>query len=104
MRQLIKIAIFFELDLLRDPIYTNIMLGMSIAIFAELNFSVLTPFILADMNLTNEQIATMMSVLAAVDLILRGLAPFIGEWLRKPPRIMYLLSLFLLIMTRTRKY
>uniref|UniRef100_A0A1B0CP54 Uncharacterized protein n=1 Tax=Lutzomyia longipalpis TaxID=7200 RepID=A0A1B0CP54_LUTLO len=49
-RQLLRVAKFFDLDLLQDPIYVNMMLGMSIAIFAELNFSLFTPFILADMN------------------------------------------------------
>ncbi|CAK9818584.1 Monocarboxylate transporter 14 [Anthophora plagiata] len=91
----------FDLDLLRDPIYLNLMLGMSIAIFAEINFSQLTPFILMDMKLTTKEIASVMSVVASVDLVFRILAPFIGEWLQQPPKIMYLLSLCLLIISRT---
>ncbi|KOX81052.1 Monocarboxylate transporter 9 [Melipona quadrifasciata] len=85
---------YFDLDLLRDPIYVNIMLGMSVAIFAEINFSQLTPFFLMDMKMSTNQIATVMSTIASV-------APFIGEWLHQPPRIMYLLSLCLLIISRT---
>ncbi|XP_076235691.1 uncharacterized protein LOC143180050 [Calliopsis andreniformis] len=95
-----RIAETFDLDLLRDPIYINIMLGISIAAFAELNFSQLTPFILADIKLSTNEIASVMSVIATVDLIFRSLAPFLGEWLRQPPRIMYLLSLCLLIVGR----
>lgn len=94
-------ANLYDLDLLRDPIYINIMLGMSIAIFAEINFSMLTPFILADRGMTTAKIANVMSVIAIVDLIGRGGAPYLGEWLRQPPRLMYMLSLFLLIISRT---
>ncbi|XP_053973528.1 uncharacterized protein LOC128873749 isoform X3 [Hylaeus volcanicus] len=96
-----KVGQIFDLDLLRDPIYVNIMMGMSIAIFAEANFSVLTPFILTDMKLSTEGISAVMSVIAITDLFSRILAPFLGEWLDQPPRIMYLLSLCLLIFFRT---
>lgn len=90
----------FDLDLLRDPIYVNIMLGMSVAIFAEINFSQLMPFILMDMHMSTKQIATVLSVIAIMDLIFRSLASFIGEWLNQTPRIMYLMSLCLLILSR----
>nr|XP_012138463.1 PREDICTED: uncharacterized protein LOC100881709 [Megachile rotundata] len=91
----------FDLDLLRDPIYVNMMIGMSVAIFAEINFSQLTPFILSDMKFTNNQIATVMSTIASVDLVFRSISPFVGEWLHQPPRIMYMFSLCLLIISRT---
>ncbi|XP_032664227.1 uncharacterized protein LOC116840953 isoform X2 [Odontomachus brunneus] len=66
-------ASMYDLDLLRDPIYVNMMLGMSVAIFAEANFSLLTPFILADMNMTTSEIASAMSLIAMADLINRAL-------------------------------
>lgn len=94
---------FFDLTLLCDPIYLNIMIGMSLAIFAELNFSILTPFILADFELSTEQSATFLSVLSVADLIFRFFAPFIGEFLKKPPRIMYMLSIFCLAAARFSK-
>ncbi|KAL6440495.1 hypothetical protein ACFW04_003189 [Cataglyphis niger] len=96
-----RIANLYDFDLLRDPTYINIMLGMSIAIFAEINFSMLTPFILADMGMTTTEIANIMSVIAIVDLVGRGISPYLGEWLRQPARMMYMLSLFLLIISRT---
>jgi len=100
-RILRRVADLYDFDLLRDPIYVNIMLGMSIAIFAEVNFSMLTPFILADMKLTTAQIANVMSIIAICDLIFRGAAPYLGEWLHLSPRMMYMSSLFLLIISRT---
>ncbi|XP_076765840.1 uncharacterized protein LOC143432822 [Xylocopa sonorina] len=94
------IAGLLDLDLLQDPIYVNLTVGMSAAIFAEINFSQLTPFILMDMHLSTTQIASVMSIIASVDLVFRAFAPFLGEWLRQPPRMMYMLSLCLLIISR----
>lgn len=93
----------FDLELLCDPIYVNIMVGMSLAVFAELTFSILTPFILADFGLGTSQIATFLSTLAVADIIFRFFAPFIGQYLKKPPRKMYMLTLVFLILTRFGK-
>lgn len=96
-----KIVKFFDLDLLRDPVYVNLMLGMSIAIFAELNFSIMTPFMLSDLNYSTEQIASIMSTLAVADIIFRFISPFIGDYFEKSARTMYIYSLIMLILTRT---
>lgn len=100
LKNLVKI---FDLSLFKDSIYINIMLGMSLAIFAELNFSLLTPFILRDLKLETAEIATFLSTLSIADICFRFLAPFIGDYLRQPPRIMYMFSLVLLILTRFSK-
>uniref|UniRef100_A0A1L8DEV9 Putative monocarboxylate transporter n=1 Tax=Nyssomyia neivai TaxID=330878 RepID=A0A1L8DEV9_9DIPT len=100
-RRMRSVAKFFDFDLLRDPIYVNMMLGMSIAVFAELNFSLFTPFILADMNFTTEEIASVMSLLAISDIIFRFLAPFIGDYFKQSSRRMYMYSLVLLIIARS---
>ncbi|XP_017773406.1 PREDICTED: monocarboxylate transporter 7-like [Nicrophorus vespilloides] len=99
-RILTTIVNIFDLTLLKDPIYVNIMLGMSLAVFAEINFSLLTPFILDDFHLTTYQIAIFLSTLSTADIIFRFIAPFIGDFLNKPARIMYMVSLLLLIATR----
>jgi predicted MFS family arabinose efflux permease len=77
------------------------MIGIAIAVFAEINFSLLTPFLLNEFDYNTEQIATFMSTLAVVDIFCRFLSPFIGEYLKQPPRIMYMASLFMLIVART---
>ena len=77
------------------------MIGIAIAVFAEINFSLLTPFILDEFNYTTEQIAIFMSTLAIVDIVCRFASPFIGDYLKQPPRIMYMYALFMLIITRT---
>ncbi|XP_059617769.1 uncharacterized protein LOC132262506 [Phlebotomus argentipes] len=98
LRRVVK---FFDLDLLKDPIYVNLMLGMSVAIFAELNFSLFTPFILADMDFNTDQIAAVMTLLGIADLVFRFLAPFIGDYFHQSARRMYVYSLVLLIIGRS---
>ncbi|KAG8232236.1 hypothetical protein J437_LFUL011789 [Ladona fulva] len=92
---------FFYLELLKDPIYVNIMLGKSVAIFAEVNFSLLTPFILNDFGFTTEEVAMVMSLTAGVDITFRFLVPLVTERFHFHPRSMYLFSLTLLISSRT---
>ncbi|XP_014300341.1 uncharacterized protein LOC103570490 [Microplitis demolitor] len=100
-RVLRRIVNLFDLSLLCDPIYVNLMLGLSIAAFAEINFAMLMPFILNENEFTKVQIAGAMSTMASIDLLMRGVSPFIAEWLRQTPRKMYLVSLVMLIVSRS---
>ncbi|XP_064214720.1 monocarboxylate transporter 14 isoform X2 [Tribolium castaneum] len=95
-----RVSNFFDLDLFKDPIYVNIMIGLSLAVFAEINFSLLTAFILNEFGLTTDQIATFMSILGIADIIFRFLAPYIGQFLNLTPRPMYVFTLFMLMVTR----
>lgn len=76
---------------------------MSLAMTAEINFSLLTPFILTDFYLNEQEIATVMAVIAILDLIFRFIAPYIGDGLKVSARIMYMIAMSLLIMSRTCK-
>lgn len=94
---------FFDLGLLRDKIYVNILLGISIAIFAEFNFSILTPFILYEMDFTTVQVASLMSTVAVSDVISRFVSPWIGDYFEQSSRIMYMISLVFLVIIRMGK-
>lgn len=85
-----KIVIFFDLDLLKDFTYINIMIGVTIANFAELNFSVLTPFVLADYGLEKPQIALCMSLLGMTDISVRFFIPFIAGFIGWENRTFFL--------------
>ncbi|XP_049532577.1 uncharacterized protein LOC125949505 [Anopheles darlingi] len=87
-----RLVVFFDLDLLRDRVYVNIMVGITIANFAELNFSILTPFVLAEFGCDRHQIATAMSLLAATDICCRFLVPFIANRLDWQNRTFFLLG------------
>ncbi len=80
------------------------MLGIAIAVFAEINFSLLTPFFLGEFGYNTGQIATFMSTVAIVDIGCRFASPFIGDYFKQTPRLMYMYSLLMLIITRTSKY
>lgn len=73
-----KVVVFFDLNLLRDITYVNLMMGVTLGNFAELNFSILTPFVLADWGFDKRQIATAMSLLGGVDISIRFFIPFIA--------------------------
>ncbi|KAI4463679.1 monocarboxylate transporter [Holotrichia oblita] len=90
----------FDLTLLKDRIFVNIVVGMSLAVFAELNFSILTPFIMGDYHLSTHQIATFISVLSTADILFRFIAPYVSDFFKQPVRIMYMWALLLLILSR----
>ncbi|XP_044738723.1 monocarboxylate transporter 2-like isoform X2 [Chrysoperla carnea] len=71
-----SIILFFELDLLKDLIFLNIMMGVTVVYFVEFNFSILTPFVLKDYNFDKLQTANFMSMVATVDIIVRFTIPF----------------------------
>ncbi|XP_071864045.1 uncharacterized protein isoform X1 [Bombus fervidus] len=86
------LIIFFDLDLLRDFIYVNIMLGITFANFAELNFSLLTPFILGERGFSKIEIATAMSLLASFDVVTRLTIPFIADFIGWQNRTFFLVG------------
>lgn len=73
-----KVALFFDLDLLKDYTFINLMLGITLANFNELNFSILTPFILGDYGKNKSEVALFMSLLAGVDICVRFCIPFVA--------------------------
>ncbi|KAH9641901.1 hypothetical protein HF086_011651 [Spodoptera exigua] len=73
-----KVALFFDLDLLKDYTFINLMLGITLANFNELNFSILTPFILGDYGKSKSEVALFMSLLAGVDICVRFCIPFVA--------------------------
>ncbi|GJQ75164.1 hypothetical protein Trydic_g9768 [Trypoxylus dichotomus] len=87
-----KVIMFFDLTLLKDYVYVNLMLGINIANFVELNFSILTPFVLKEFHFENFQIATFMSLLGATDVVCRFFIPFIADRMSWQNRSFFLLG------------
>ncbi|XP_017110769.1 uncharacterized protein LOC108134826 [Drosophila elegans] len=84
-----KVSKFFDLDLLRDLTFVNLAVGMSIMMFGEMNFSVLTPFILNSFGYTDSQISLVMSLLACMDISVRFLAPLALEKVKLDNRVLF---------------
>ncbi|XP_012160976.1 uncharacterized protein LOC101460513 isoform X2 [Ceratitis capitata] len=87
-----KVVAFFDLDLLRDFTFVNLVIGLTIINFGELNFSILTPFILNDFGFTTSQITSAMSVLGGLDIIVRFFVPFVTEKIPWDNRVFFLIG------------
>ncbi|XP_066141065.1 uncharacterized protein [Euwallacea fornicatus] len=88
------------LDIFMDLRYVNIMIGASLVILVEMNFTVLLPFLLFEYSLTISEIAAFLSLLGAADILFRFLAPQIGDCLNQPARILIILVLAFIIAAR----
>lgn len=84
-----KVVKFFDLDLLKDLTFVNLAMGMTIMMFGEMNFSVLTPFILSSYGYENHQISLAMSLLGGMDIAVRFLAPFALEKVKLDNRVLF---------------
>ncbi|KAL5278642.1 hypothetical protein ACFFRR_003337 [Megaselia abdita] len=65
-----------DLGLLKDKSFLNLLIGLTVIVFGEVNFFVLVPFILGESGFTDQQISLVMSILAGVDITVRFLGPF----------------------------
>lgn len=95
-----RIVKLFDLNLLRDKVCLNVILGLSCADFAEFNFIAITPLILLELNYSTAVTASIMSIMAIADVALRFLSPFIEHFLGQKPRVMLLYSLAIFIFAR----
>lgn len=84
-----KVNKFFDLDLLRNLTFVNLAIGMSVMMFGEMNFSVLTPLILSDFGYSDSQASMAMSLLACMDISVRFLAPLCLEKVKLDNRVLF---------------
>lgn len=87
-----KVITFFDLDLLRDITFVNLVAGLTVINFGELNFSILTPFILTDFGFDTSQITVAMSLMASMDITMRFLVPFLTEKIPWDNRVFFLIG------------
>ncbi|XP_061396691.1 monocarboxylate transporter 9-like [Musca vetustissima] len=88
-----KVILFFDLDLLKDLTFVNLALGMAIMMFGEINFSVLTPFILNNFGYTDKQISVAMSCLGIMDIAVRFLSPFVLEKVKLSNSVLFAIGI-----------
>ncbi|XP_044255845.1 monocarboxylate transporter 13-like [Tribolium madens] len=91
----------FDFDLLKDPVFDNIILGLSLVTFAEMSFTLLLPFILYDSGLNMDQVAIFLSILGLADLVSRFASPCVGHWLKKSSRFMFATSIVIVTIVKT---
>ncbi|XP_012176466.1 monocarboxylate transporter 12 isoform X1 [Bombus terrestris] len=74
-----KIKETFDLDLLKDGIYLNIVIGLSLYYVAESNFKLMTPFFLTSIRMSKAEVASCLSISAFTDILARLLLPTIFD-------------------------
>lgn len=90
----------FDLDLLKDPAFLSMCVGMSIALASDMNFSLMLPFILGDYDFNTQATAKVQAVVGAADILSRFFTPFLIRKTRLSARVAYLFSLIGLIVSR----
>ncbi|XP_044728080.1 monocarboxylate transporter 9-like [Chrysoperla carnea] len=97
-----RIYCALNLELLKDLVFVNIIIGMSVSFVAELNFNLMIPFVLSELaNFTRTEIAYTMSIQGTVDILARFITPFFATKFGWSARWLYVISLFGSIMGRT---
>ncbi|XP_066994368.2 uncharacterized protein [Anabrus simplex] len=93
-RWLQSISEFLDLSLLQDPVYVNIVIGLSVSFVSDANFFTVFPFFLNSLGFTGSDIALCMSVAAGADVVARLLLPWIASSCSVTPRTAYLVGCF----------
>ncbi|XP_063223977.1 uncharacterized protein LOC134531891 [Bacillus rossius redtenbacheri] len=95
-RWLRAVTDFLDLGLLGDPVYVNIVLGLSVSFLSDANFFTVFPFFLqsAELGFSAADTAVCMSIAAGADVASRLALPWLAGWLGLRARDTYLLGCF----------
>ncbi|PSN41453.1 hypothetical protein C0J52_14533 [Blattella germanica] len=84
-----------DLGLLKDPVYVNIILGLSLSFASDTIFFIVFPFHLTQtpkLSLNDSQVTLCLSVTAGSDAVARLILPIIAAKLKIGPRAAYLIG------------
>lgn len=96
-----RVVDFFDLDLLKDPIYLNILFGLSIFYVAELNFKMIVPFFLHELGYSTSEIAFYLSMTAIADVLARVVLPPICDRVNISRRTLFSIASIFLGLSRS---
>lgn len=99
-----KIVDLFDLTLLKDTSYVNIVLGISLCFLSDTNFFTVYPFFLSSIGFTRTEMALCMSITAGADVVSRIVIPLTAEKLRLRKRTVFLLGAFTSAIARSGTY
>ncbi|XP_037817704.1 LOW QUALITY PROTEIN: monocarboxylate transporter 14 [Lucilia sericata] len=90
-----------DLELLKDPAFWSIIIGMALVYTSTINFTMIFPsFLQYSVGFTKSTTASCMSIMAGADIICRLLLPCITDKLKIPYRIIFLLGTVGLLISR----
>lgn len=96
-----RVVHFMDLDLLKDPIYLNILFGLSTFYVAEVNFKMVVPFFLHDLGYTKQDTAFFLSMTAVSDILARAVLPPICDRVKITRRILFVIAAIFLGISRS---
>lgn len=96
-----KVVEFMDFDLLKDPIYLNLVFGLSVFYVAEQNFKMVMPFFFQSIGYTKRDIAWFLSVQAFTDVLARLILPPICDRLDVSKRTLFMSGIFFLGLCRS---
>lgn len=99
-----RIVTFMDFDLLKDPIYLNLVFGLSVFYVAEQNFKMVTPFFLNRIGYNKSDVALFLSVQAVTDILARLVLPPICDRIAISKRTFFMVGIFVLGICRSGKY
>ncbi|XP_062564632.1 monocarboxylate transporter 7 [Armigeres subalbatus] len=91
---------FLDLTLLRDPIYVNIVLGISFALYSDLAFFTLQPMYLFMIGFGKPDVSLIIAIGAAADLLSRVFLAISSTCLNIKARYVYLAGALFTILAR----
>ncbi|XP_047985687.1 monocarboxylate transporter 9-like [Leguminivora glycinivorella] len=95
-----QIAEFFNLKVLRDPIFFNICLGQSFVNFSDITFFVFQPMLLFQYGYEKSEVATCISVCAGADVAGRCALALLSSLIPVNTRLLFYITTLLTLVTR----
>ncbi|XP_037931982.1 monocarboxylate transporter 9-like [Teleopsis dalmanni] len=91
---------FLDLTLMKNPIYVNIVLGISFALYSDIAFFTLQPIYMFELGFSKPDTASIIAIGAAADLISRIFLAFSAVFIQMPSRYIYLAGSFFTVISR----
>lgn len=95
---------YLDLTLLKDWVYVNIVIGLTVALYADGCFFILLPLYLFELSFTQEQIAYITSTISAAELICRTFMAFVSLFIQYNARKTFLLGAIACTLVRFGMY
>ncbi|KAI4463732.1 monocarboxylate transporter [Holotrichia oblita] len=89
-----------DLKLLKDPVFVNILVGLSVEYFSDFNFMWVIPFVLMEKGLSVDQTTTFISIYLIGDIFSKCIAPFVAAILKRSSRVMLIGSIIGVVICR----
>lgn len=96
-----KIVAPLDVGMLKDPIFLNLLFGLSSFYVAEMNFKLVTPFFLRNLGYSKGMVAHCLSVAAITDIISRVIIPPICDRINISKRLIFMCAVLCVAITRS---